>query len=93
MYLPDINVWLALVFEAHVHHDRAKQWFNEIADDTCFVCRITQSGLLRLATNPVVFRDDTMTLAEAWSTYDLLLSDPRVAYSAEPLGLEHLWRS
>jgi predicted nucleic acid-binding protein len=33
MFLPDINVWLALAFEAHFHHLAAKAWFNALPDD------------------------------------------------------------
>jgi hypothetical protein len=28
MFLPDINVWLALTFDSHVHHLSAKTWFD-----------------------------------------------------------------
>lgn len=26
MFLPDINLWLALAFESHFHHASAKRW-------------------------------------------------------------------
>ena len=47
---------------------------------------------MRLATNTMVFKRETLTLSEAWSCYDSFLSDHRIEYSQEPLGLEHLWR-
>ncbi len=28
MFLPDINFWLALTFEVHAHHVRAKEFFD-----------------------------------------------------------------
>jgi toxin-antitoxin system PIN domain toxin len=92
MELPDINVWLALTFEAHTHHTMAKQWFENQNESGCCFCRMTQSGFLRLATNAVVFGDETLTLSQAWSCYDRLLEDPRIQFAHEPLGLEHLWR-
>jgi predicted nucleic acid-binding protein len=53
MLLPDINVWLALVFDAHVHHPSALAWFNSLSDETAFFCRLTQQGFLRWANNPL----------------------------------------
>jgi uncharacterized protein len=93
MHLPDVNVWLALAFGSHVHHPAAKTWFDGLPNDAvCFFCRLTQQGFLRLATNPSVFGKHAVTLPDAWQKYDILLSDPRVAYAEEPAGLEPQWR-
>lgn len=92
MFLLDINVWLATAFEAHEHHKEAKRWFEQAEDNSCCFCRSTQSGFLRLATNPAVFGDESLTCNEAWSCYDTLIRDARVGFSTEPLGLDHLWR-
>jgi toxin-antitoxin system PIN domain toxin len=92
MYLADINVLLALVFEAHVHHPTAVEWFNTVPDESCFVCRVTQSGFLRLASNPALFGDEALSLSDAWACYDTLMSDTRMEFEAEPLGLDHMWR-
>jgi toxin-antitoxin system PIN domain toxin len=94
MQLPDINVWLALAFDSHIHHPAAKAWFDGLADDViCYFCRLTQQGFLRLSTNPKVFGADALTLADAWRKYDEFLSDPRVAYAEEPLEIQRHWRS
>jgi len=45
--LPDVNVWLALVFNAHAHHPSALAWFNSLSGETCHFCRLTQLGFLR----------------------------------------------
>lgn len=92
MLLPDINVWLALSFEAHYHHTAASDWFEKQADGSCYFCRLTQSGFLRLSTNPAVFKDEALPLSQAWICYDALLQDPRIDFTGEPLGLEHIWR-
>ena len=65
MHLPDINVWLALAFEVHVHHWRAVEWLGRAATGSCAFCRLTQQGFLRLATNPSVFGDEALTLKRA----------------------------
>jgi len=91
--LPDINLWLALVFERHFHHRAANAWFLEQEIGSCHFCRITQQGLLRLASNPRVFADEAVTLHGAWQLYDSLLSDERIRFAPESPGLEPHWRS
>jgi len=46
--LPDVNVWIALAAEGHVHHVPAREWFPAQPDASIAYCRITQMGLLRL---------------------------------------------
>jgi uncharacterized protein len=92
MFLPDINLWLALAFESHVHHAAAKGWFEGLASERCSFCRLTQQGFLRLATNPKAFGTEAVTLVEAWLMHDVLLGDPRIAFADEPPGVEPLWR-
>ena len=92
MYLPDVNVWLALVFEAHIHHRSALEWFDTLSPKACCFCRLTQQGFLRLSTNQSVMKDDVVTLAVAWNNYDALRDDDRVFFAQEPVGLEQRWR-
>ncbi len=73
MLLPDVNVWLALTFDSHVHHPAAKTWFDALSGELCLFCRTTQQGFLRLATNAVVFGDSALNLSEAWKKYDVFL--------------------
>ena len=49
--LPDVNIWIALAAEGHVHHVPAREWFVAQPDASVAFCRITQMGLLRLLTN------------------------------------------
>jgi toxin-antitoxin system PIN domain toxin len=92
MLLPDTNVWLALAFDSHVHHSRAKQWFDGLSTEICQFCRLTQQGFLRLASNPKVFANDALTMAVAWEKFDLFLTDPRVSFAIEPTGIDDCWR-
>ena len=92
-HLPDINFWLALTFDSHVHHPAAKTWFDQLPDDAiCFFCRLTQQGFLRLASNARVFGPHALTLPDAWQKFDMLMCDPRVAFADEPAGVETQWR-
>jgi toxin-antitoxin system PIN domain toxin len=93
MLLPDVNVWLALTFDSHLHHVRSKTWFDGLTNERCYFCRSTQQGFLRLATNPKAFGADAVTMDEAWRLYGVFLGDVRIAYAEERAGLESIWRA
>ena len=91
---PDLNVWIALTYQGHVHHPRAAAWFSILpADSRLFFCRFTQLGFLRLLTAAAVMADEVMNQPQAWQTYDRWLQDDRVACLDEPPGLERIFRS
>ncbi len=92
---PDINVWIALTYDGHVHHGVAASWFASLgADSRLFFCRFTQLGLLRLLTAEAVMgRAETMNQAQAWQAYDRWLEDDRVSFLEEPPGLERIFRT
>jgi len=90
---PDINVWIALTFEGHVHHGSAAAWFSSLCDDhRLFFCRFTQLGLLRLLTAPPVMAGEVMNQPQAWQIYDRWLEDDRVSFLEEPPRLERAFR-
>ena len=65
---PDINVWVALTYEGHVHHTTAAAWFAALSPHTTMAfCRFTQHGLLRLLTATAVMGDEVMTQPQAWA--------------------------
>jgi uncharacterized protein len=90
--LPDINVWIALASDRHVHHETAKNWFAKIESDGAAFCRVTQMGFLRLITNRHVMGADVVTLKEAWQVYQNLSRDERVIFLSEPSEIEDAWR-
>jgi uncharacterized protein len=91
---PDINVWLALTYEGHVHHVIARTWFEGIdSDSRLFFCRFTQLGLLRLLSAQAIMGDEVMNQQAAWGAYDRWLQDQRVELMDEPPGLEALFRT
>lgn len=90
---PDINVWVALTYEGHVHHRTAATWFATLKPDVSLVfCRLTQLGLLRLLTTEAVMGDEAMTQPQAWAAYDRWQQDPRVELVDEPAELEARFR-
>ena|SRR5258708_37443591 len=91
---PDVNVWIALTYDQHVHHSSAARWFAQLSDDAdiCF-CRITQLSLLRLLTTKAVMSTEVLNRVEAWQVYDRWLEDPRVVFLDEPAGFEQTFRA
>jgi uncharacterized protein len=86
--LCDVNWLVALCHRAHQHHRVAKDWLEAGGgDEGLAVCRVTQLGMLRLLTNPVIMKGEVCTTDEAWVAYDQMMSDPRFGYRDEPPGL------
>lgn len=91
---PDINVWVALTYAGHVHHDVASDWCASLDPDVRFhFCRFTQLGLLRLLTAEAVMGDEVLNQPEAWAVYDRWLEDGRVTFLEEPPGVERRFRA
>jgi uncharacterized protein len=92
-YLADVNVWVALCSDRHIHYAAAQDWFAGVAPAGVSFCRLAQLGLLRLLTNSKVMGRDVVSPARAWHVYDLLCEDLRVTFAAEPLEMEPAFRS
>src|SRR5712692_9536278 len=95
-FLVDVNLWLAISYDSHIHHERAAEWFETIEAGQAFFCRLTQLSLLRLVTNPKVMGADVASQSSAWEIYDKLAGDLRVGFLPEPdrieVTLRHLTR-
>jgi toxin-antitoxin system PIN domain toxin len=90
--LADVNFWLALEIDDHIHHASAMGWLQDTPEEDIAFCRITQNGFLRLLTNPHVMKTDVLTASDAWRAYDSLCTNRRVRFADEPSGLEEAWR-
>src|SRR5271169_4966611 len=89
----DANVWLALLWSRHVHSEKARAWFEGADDEQFFFCRFTQLTILRLLTTERIMGKDTKTMAEAWSVWDRVWADTRIAFLPEPDDFEREFRS
>jgi toxin-antitoxin system PIN domain toxin len=93
-YFPDVNTWLALSWEGHVHHAVAATWFEGVSEPSRFLfSRYSQLGLLRLVTNAQVMGDSVVSLEHAFGLYDRLLQDSRIRLYAEPHSLDQVMRA
>lgn len=87
--LCDVNVLLALATDRHVHHPVVVRWLDGVATGEAVVCRMAQSGLLRLLNNPAVMREEALDAAACWALWHRLLEDERIRFSpGEPPGLD-----
>jgi toxin-antitoxin system PIN domain toxin len=55
--VPDVNVLIALVWESHVHHGAARRWFATDRGARWATCAITQTGFVRVSSNPKILPD------------------------------------
>jgi uncharacterized protein len=92
IFLPDVNVWLALASRRHVHSAVCGTWLNSLHQGEVMFCRVTQMGLLRLLTNESVMGRDVLSSRDAWRAYARILADDRMGFAPEPFTLEAQWR-
>jgi uncharacterized protein len=52
--LPDVNALVALAWDSHVHHARMRGWFAENMQAGWVTCPLTESGFVRVSSNPTV---------------------------------------
>jgi len=88
---PDVNVWLALASEEHVHRPAALSWWQANKEAVGF-CRFTQLGFRRLISTAVVMNQRPLSLRAAWKVYDSFFIDERVQFVPEPAAMEHAFR-
>jgi toxin-antitoxin system PIN domain toxin len=75
-YLLDVNVFLALLSENHIHHQLVTDWFNAPGLQWA-ICSFTEAGFLRNATAP---RAGQITLSEATAVLARLAQAPGYHY-------------
>ena len=54
--LLDVNVLIALAWPSHVHHEAAHRWFRGQQADGWATSPVTQSGFVRISSNPKIFQ-------------------------------------
>lgn len=92
IFLPDVNVWLALASHRHIHSKICSEWLDSLHSGPVVFCRVSQMGLLRLLTNESVMRSDVLSSKDAWHIYRTILADERISFAPEPFALEPEWK-
>jgi toxin-antitoxin system PIN domain toxin len=52
--LLDVNALVALVWDSHVHHAAMRRWFARNGSEGWSTCPVTESGFVRVSSNPKV---------------------------------------
>ena len=68
-FLPDTNLLIALFWPSHSHHDAAIRWFVEHRSRGWATCPMTESGYIRIVSNPA-FSRDAVTPVQALALLD-----------------------
>jgi hypothetical protein len=74
-FLLDVNVLVALLWPAHVHHQAAKRWFGDYRKAGFRSCPITQAGSIRILSSPRYSRE-MVTVGKAQVALSALLALP-----------------
>ena len=88
--LPDLNVWIALSVDNHVHHARALRYWREegVRARAIHFCRHTMLGYLRLLSQPKLMGAAACSPSQAAARYAALRALPEVALALEPPACE-----
>lgn len=54
MALLDVNALVALVWDSHIHHAPMRAWFRKNSSGGWSTCAVTESGFVRVSSNPKV---------------------------------------
>jgi toxin-antitoxin system PIN domain toxin len=87
--LPDLNVWLALAWPEHSHHQHAVRYWEQQAAAQVLFCTVTALGLVRLVCQPKLMGTTVKNAAEASALLEALCQQPGVQLAApEHVGWE-----
>jgi toxin-antitoxin system PIN domain toxin len=87
--LLDVNVLIALTEPGHAHHPKALEWFESSSRNSLGICSLTETGFLRVTTNPA-FRPGPRSLEQAIAILQVLKDHPKYWYCAIGKGWVHL---
>lgn len=54
MALLDMNALVALAWDSHIHHAQIRAWYARQPDGAWATCPVTESGFVRVSSNPKV---------------------------------------
>lgn len=84
--LLDVNVLVALAWPNHVHHELVTRWFRRQQRHGWATCSTTQSGFVRVSSNPRVL-SEAKTPREALALLGLLLQLPHHIFLSDDVSL------
>jgi toxin-antitoxin system PIN domain toxin len=83
-FLLDVNLLMALLWENHEHHARARQWLRTV--DGFATCPVGQIGFARVSSHPLLGYG--MSPEQAFRVLRRFLADPRHVFVHDDLSCE-----
>jgi len=85
-FLLDVNVLLALAWPNHLHHREAAAWFAQNRRNGFRTCPLTQTGFVRISSNPA-FTPDAVSPLQAVDLLTRIAAMPGHDFWADDLPL------
>jgi hypothetical protein len=86
VFLPDVNLLVALFDSRHVNHEAAHRWFGESGKAGWATCPITENGVVRVMSNPS-YPTVSATPAEVLGRLQILCAQPGHDFWADDVSL------
>jgi toxin-antitoxin system PIN domain toxin len=84
IYLLDVNVLMALLWENHEHHQISRRWLRGV--NGFATCPVSQLGFARVSSHPLL--GYSMSPEQAFSILRRFLADPRHRFIPDDLSCE-----
>ena len=84
--LLDVNTLVALAWPNHIHHEAAHRWFAEQRDQGWATCPITESGFVRVSSNPAA-TPEARSPVEAIEVLRLMVAQPGHVFGSDGVSL------
>jgi uncharacterized protein len=82
--LLDVNLLMALLWENHEQHDRARAWLKTVSEFA--TCPVSQLGFARISSHPMLGYG--MSPEQAFSVLRAFVADPRHTFLPDDLSCE-----
>lgn len=86
MGLLDVNALVALAWDSHVHHAAIRRWWADHAAAGWATCPMTESGFVRVSSNPKVL-PHAVAVADARAVLAALRAAPGHRFLADDVSL------
>lgn len=84
--LLDVNMLVALAWPNHIHHEGAHRWFAEQRDQGWATCPITESGFVRVSSNPAT-TPEARSPVEAIEMHRRMVAQPGHVFWSDDISL------
>jgi uncharacterized protein len=83
-FLLDVNVFVAMAWPTHRAHEKVREWLARHARDGWATCPLTQTGFVRILSNPA-FSPNALTPAHALALLQANLGHPAHRFWADDI--------